>query len=77
VGKSIPADYTQPKAFAHLLQGWEQRMFKVVHDLYPKSILCPEHDGAITTEELDLDAIRKAIADEFGLDLKIKQRKLD
>jgi hypothetical protein len=64
------------RQLAHLLQGFEALMLHAVVEMHPNELLLLEHDGWVSSVELDVAAIEAKVLERTGLRMQIEQRKI-
>jgi hypothetical protein len=71
-GKSIPGTAKPAQQMAHLLQGVEAKCLQAAINTYSDDIVLVQHDGFVSTRELDVDALGAAMTAATGYDLKLE-----
>ncbi len=72
--KKIKLSEPPNKRLAHLIQGLEAKALRAAFTLYPDNIMLLMHDGFVSTRQLEIPLIEKAIYDETGLKLEIEHK---
>jgi len=76
VGKRIKKTETKEQIQAHLIQGIEAKMLKIVVDLYPEDILLLQHDGFAASRQLDKGLIEARIKEATGIDMVLEEARI-
>ncbi len=77
VGKSISATGGAPERLAHLIQGVEASMLKVVLDLHGADIVLLQHDGFASRKRLDGALLAQAIHEKTGYRITLEEHQID
>jgi hypothetical protein len=73
-GKSISGTKRPEQQMAHLLQGVEAKALQAVVNGYPDDIVLVQHDGFVSSNKLDANAISGAIYAATGYRLELEER---
>jgi hypothetical protein len=61
---------------AHLIQGVEARMLKVVLKLYAPEIVLLQHDGFASKSRLDVRLLERTISEEIGYSVVLEEERI-
>ena len=76
VDKSISEQESAPKRLAHLIQGVEASILKVVLKLYAPDLVLLQHDGFASKRRLDLALMERAIHENTGYCMKLEEEQI-
>ena len=77
VGKSINSAQGVPERLAHLIQGVEASMLKVVLDLHGADIVLLQHDGFASRKRLNGALLAQAIHEKTGYSVTLEEHQID
>lgn len=78
-GLYIPADKSDAKILAHILQGLEAAALEAAFRLFPDDIVLLQHDGFTSRRRLtdgELHQVQRAMAEATGCTLKVEQKQI-
>lgn len=76
-GTRIECEETPDNAsIAHIIQGYEALILKVVLELHGKSLLLLQHDGFISSSPIDTDQLTQTIFQKTGFNMKLTSKML-
>ena len=73
-GKSVAGTVKQAPQMAHLLQGVEAKALQAVINLHPDDVILAQHDGFVSSRQLDVVSLSAAIASATGYHLVLEEK---
>src|SRR5687768_11961597 len=77
VGKSISITEGIPQRLAHLIQGVEASILKVVVEFYGENVVLLQHDGFASRVQLDIGLLEQVIHQRTGHHMRLEENRID